>query len=479
MNKTLAINTTYYTIGQILPKAVQFVLMPVYLKYLSPAEYGTISSVQVLVAVVTILYTLALDRSIFRLFFDFKGEAEKKTYLGTVFIGVIIISSFMTALMFVFPGVLGAIYKNIDFYPYISISILTIFFNNFSLVPLSTLYVRQRAFKYVSLSFLQFIITNLFIIYFVVFLGNGVAGYLKGQLFGAVLLMPLYLYLSYSYFNFTFDAKVFKQTLSFSLPILPSLLSAWIMNLSDRIFIERYIDSFHVGIYSFSYNIAALVLVVSAAFYKAYNPYYFKTASEAINRAVAVNVLKKTNTLYLLLIILLCFSISLFSREVVWLFFDEVYHEGVPIIGLISFSYIFANATGIFRLALYQEKRTKSIMHITFVGALLNVVLNYILIKPFGVYGAAYATIITYLLLFFIEYWYARKAYYASFDGNIVYMVFTLTVVTSISFFYWQSNFTWFSLFLKLLCMILLSLVIIKHYKLFLLHQFPILKRFI
>ncbi|GAB4284877.1 MAG: hypothetical protein Kow0068_10060 [Marinilabiliales bacterium] len=71
-------NTSLYTIGNIIPQIANFFLLPLYTNYLSPADYGIVQSMQVLSAILIVFFTLAIDRAVYRLYFDFKTENEKK-----------------------------------------------------------------------------------------------------------------------------------------------------------------------------------------------------------------------------------------------------------------------------------------------------------------------------------------------------------------------------------------------------------------
>ena len=77
-NKKLAKNTLLYSLGTLLPQVAAFLLLPIYLKFLSPSDYGILNSVQVISSILVIIYTLSIDKAIYRLYFDFKTEKLKK-----------------------------------------------------------------------------------------------------------------------------------------------------------------------------------------------------------------------------------------------------------------------------------------------------------------------------------------------------------------------------------------------------------------
>lgn len=439
MSRKLVKNTAIYTIGMIVPKIGQFILLPIYTRYLTPSDYGILANVQVINSILIILCTLALDRAIFRLYFDFKTEKEKRDYLGTIFIGLSISVVFITGATFSLSDTIGRIYKSINFYPYMSLSLIASVITTFFLVPKTAYFVKEKANVFVSLSISEFFVRNIFILIFVVLLDKGVLGYLQGQLIGNLVLLPLFLYLAWKQINFRFIKKYFKKSLFFSAPLLPKLLTGWIMISIDRIFIERYFDTHDVGIYSLGYKIAMLIVIFSDSFYKAYNPYYFKTAANN-TRKKALSTLKKTNTIYLLIVILFCAIISLFAKEGITLLFDERYYESYKIIAIISLSYMIGKATGIFNLAIYQDKKTSFLLIVNIIGAAVNIGLNFLLIKEYGAYGAAWATVITYALTYTISYFYASKCFYASFNKAIV--IPTVIALLAINIVFYYSNFS-------------------------------------
>lgn len=459
----LAKNSVIYTIGMMIPKAAQFILLPIYTRYLSPSDYGIINSVQIINSVLVLLYTLALNRAIFRLYFDFDTDKQRKDYLGTIFIGITVSAFSITILIFSFSDLIGSIYKNIEFYPYMAISIMASAISTFFLIPRSTYFVQEKAKKFISLTLTVFFTKNIFILVLVVFLDKGVLGYLEGLLIGNTLLIPLFLYITNKQINLTFKKNLFIKSLKFSLPLLPMTLSAWIMNWIDRIFIERHFNTHDVGIYSLGYKIAMVIVIFSSSFYKAYNPYYFKTASNN-NRQEAIKKLKKTNTLYLLIVIIFASLIALFSKDIIGLIFDPRYYEAYKIAIIISLSYIFGKGTGIFNLSIYQSKKTKYIMVANILGAFVNIGLNFLLIDKYGAYGAGWATVITYFFMMWFTYFFARKCFYASYNKLIVFIIFFSMLFINILFYYTELN-IYFSIILKFLSVSFIAIFVYLKFK--------------
>ena len=464
MNK-LVKNTSIYTIGRVLPQAASFLLLPVYTNYLSPSEYGIVNSMQVLNGILAVLFTLAIDRSIFRLYFDYETEETRRDFLGTITISLTVISSFVFLFVLLFSGYVEQIFKSIDFYPYYFYAILAAFFSIFSTIPNIYLQLKEKAGQFVILSLIQFALNTGFVLWFVVVEGLGAEGMLKGILYGTLVILPLFAYISFKIINFKFNVQIFKESLSFSLPIIPGIITAWILELSDRLFIERYFDLYDVGIYSLGYKIAGLILVFTTAFNVAYNPVFYKLANSK-DQIFAKRQLYNYNNVYSITIIIAVFFLAFFSKEIIEIFANERYLDAYKIVPLICFAYLISQLTGLFNLMIYQEKKVIKLMYVSFIAAFLNIFLNFLLVPVFGVYGAAYATILSFIVVFILTWWLARKYYYIPFNWTQISLIFIpLLIVVICEYFFLEINIsTHIRLTIKLTFCVFIGLIIIKKY---------------
>lgn len=434
MSSKLLKNTGFYTFGMLFPKVAQFILLPVYTRYMNPSDFGILGNMQVINSILVLLFTFSLNKAIYRLYHDFTNETEKRNYLGTIFIGVTISTIVLTGILFILSDPVGSIYKSIPFYPYFSLTLSAMAVQSFFLVPKTSYFVKEKAGMFVTLSILEFLGKNAFIVVFVVFWEKGVIGYLQGQLIGNLVLLPVFLFLGWKQMNINFNKSLFIKSFRYSFPLLPMALSGWVMQSVDRIFIERYFDTHEVGIYTLGYKIAMLAFIFINSFYKAYNPFYFKTASK--NRNVSIPKLKKTNTLYLIVVFLTCSLIVLFAKEAISILFDERYYEAYHIVTIVGIGMIFGRSSGIFTLSIYQSKKTSYILIVFLIGAAVNIGLNFIFVPKYGAYGAAWATMFTFILRLFLMYYSARKCFYPSFNKTIIVPLLLLLLTLNIGFYF-------------------------------------------
>ena len=144
MLKKVLKDTSIYSIAKVLPQLTSFLLIPIYTSYLSVEDYGIVGAMQVLSVLFLIVLTFSLDRSIFRLFFDYEDDKKQKEFLGTLSIGIFFTSTVLLIFIFLIKNYVEMIYSNIDFHPYYSYTILYTYFMVFSLVPKAYLQVKAN-----------------------------------------------------------------------------------------------------------------------------------------------------------------------------------------------------------------------------------------------------------------------------------------------------------------------------------------------
>ena len=128
-------NTIIYSLGRILPQAVNFILLPIYSEYLSPSQYGIIESMIVFSTILTIIFSFATERSMFRIYYDYKKEDDKKKFIGNTTILIAISATFFLGLIFLLHKPISKIYSEVPFNPYFIYAILTAYATTFAYIP--------------------------------------------------------------------------------------------------------------------------------------------------------------------------------------------------------------------------------------------------------------------------------------------------------------------------------------------------------
>lgn len=457
-------NTSLYTIGTIIPQAAGFILLPIYTHYLSPADYGIVNSMAVLGAFISIFFTLCLETSIFRLYYDYNSDKEKKEFLGTLVIAILIIAIIILTLLFSLNKYVGLLYKSIPFYPFYSYTILASFIGIFSLIPKQYLMLKGKAGYFVTLSISQFILNAGLILWYITVKLEGPLGYFKGNLFSQIILLPLFIILSIRFTTLKFNYRYFKNAIFYSLPLIPAIMTGWVLSFSDRVFIERYFNLTDVGLYSLGYKIAGVAGLLTSSFALAYSPVYYKLANSP-DQNIAKKALYKYNHIYLLIVIISCFIISFLSKEVIGIFLDIKYHSSWIFVPLVSISLFFSQASWLNSNSFQQSKKLKVNMYFSMIFSLLSIILNFILIPLLGPLGATFTLIISMCAAFSISYYYTKKyCYFIPFNWRQIIPILVLLTITFILFHYlFNFNFI-ISLIVKFIFLGIAAIILIKKY---------------
>ena len=252
--------------------------------------------------------------------------------------------------------------------------------------------------KYIVISQLLGLLTSIFIIIYI-FINE-----LDNKfIYTALLLDFIIVFILINYFYF-FKTKFFfpklelsliKKTLYSSLPVLISALSIILYMRIDQIMIKSLINEYEVGIYSASVRLIEIFHFIPKILIISFLPIILKT-KEYYNQLLHLNSVIFKISIFIFLIIF--FSSSLLTD----IFYGQEYFESVLITKILSFSIIFV-FFGVINEHWYIKNNLQlNYAFNVFLGALINIILNYFLILNFGSVGAAISTLITYIFIIFV-----------------------------------------------------------------------------
>lgn len=403
-------NTAIYTIGNMAQKGLSFLLVFLYTHFISAEEIGMINTLQVFSAIYILFLSLGLERSLYRLYHDYKTENEKRDFLGTVNLSIGLISLGIVGITLLFKKPISSAFEDIPFSPFIILCILDAFFTVLFFVPKLLFQVRQQPIKFISITLGQGL-ANVLCITVTMLMGyRSAAAILTAGICSYLLFLPVIITVMVRNMNFVIRTDILKKTLKYSLPLVPSLMSSWVINMSDRIFIEQHYSGFReVGLYSVAYKIGQVVQLFATAMLMAYNPLFYSLANQAEPDRPKITKLHNDNIKALLTI---CFVAALFSNDFICIFLTPEYASTTHIVPIVIMGYFFIQMIGLQNLAFYQTKKTVYLMVISCIAAVINIGLNFLLIGKYGMEGAAFATMFTQMIFFVITYRISTKLYF-------------------------------------------------------------------
>lgn len=424
---SLGKQTIIYGLGDALYKAVAFFLLPVYLKYLSPSEYGTIESLMVTRGLVITLVAMALPSAVFRFYYRAKDENERKQVVSTIFF-LSVILQISAPLLFWWKNerISNLLLKQPELGFLISILALNIFLAGFRGIPLSLLRAKKKALTYTAVNLTVSIVTLLMNIYFVAYLQKGVLGVLLGNLCGGMIgLLVLSPYLLRE-IRLTFNRHLIGKILTYSVPLALALLPLTVIFMADRYFILRFASMHDLGIYALAYKLGMILKAfLVMPFMLAWGPFVFSKEREENAKDIY-----STSTKYFVMTVLsFVVFISIMQIDIIKLLTKNTdYYAATKIVPIICYAIFFYGFSSVVRgVGIRITGKTYYTTAIMIIGMCVNFVMNYILIKSFGFLGAAYSLLITFITVFTLSYIASSRVYFIDYE---LMKIFTLIIVS-------------------------------------------------
>ncbi len=416
--------TIWFVACQAVQSGCKFLAMPFLVRLLTPEQYGIYSVFLSWTQIVTLFATLNLHGGVYNNAM-FKYPDDRSGYTSS--------SQSLSAVCTVICFVVYIIFRS--------------FFNNlFGMEPL-----------YIILMFVQLLFTESFLLwsgrqryeyrYVILLIYTAVLAVLymivpivsamifpQEQRLTAVIvsgvIIQAALGLAFMVYNYCKGRKFFQKdywsfALKFNIPLIPHYLSGIVLGQADRVMIKRYIGSAQAGIYSFTYNISLVVNIITTSINNAIVPYTYNKLKERNYIG-----LKKTTNFILLMVGGMCLAFSAIAPEFIKIFATEEYYDAIYLVPVISLSSYFTFLYFLFANIEFFFEANKFITAASVIGAILNIILNYLLMPIFGYYAAGYTTLFCYIMFSLGHFVFMRIVCKKKLDGDKVYDHKTILILS-------------------------------------------------
>lgn len=458
MNKLLK-NTIFYSLGEICPRIISFLLLPIYTQYLSTSDYGILAYTNTVVSFLYVLGALALNSYVLRYYFIHTEESQRKQMIGSIYGTIFLMNLLILLLAYAtLPHAIGYFHLQIPWDPYFKLAILVNFLDSFSIIPLVIYRVRQQAQFFVCLSLGRTLLQVVLNIYFIVFLESGLIGYYYAAILAYLPFLFVYLGIIRKYASFKIRFSYVSEGLKYALPLLPGSLAYLILSVSDRLILERNVAISEIGIYNVAFTLSLALNIVIQSGYKAIEPEIFKRYSSPDY----YKFLRKVQSLFFVVIYVAGLGLTLFSQEVFYYFTAEPFHNAYKFVPILIIGVIMTGQNVIYGGVLSAERKTKVVGMATLCGAITSVSLNIFLTPVWGVTAAALSSALSFFLMntiLFVRMTYPGKSMLKETLSIIG------VVVISLGLFYLFPSISWEGMAVKLLGLVAyaISLMLLFH----------------
>ena len=394
-------NFIFYGGLSVLQKALPFITLPIITKMLpNTSSYGMAEMFNLIISFGSAVAILGMYDAIFREFFEDKENTKYQKEVTSTGLNIVLVSSVVIMILILFFNKQLSFYlfNDIKYKKLIMLSGIGILISSLNSIIIAPTRMRNQR-KIFFITGVGFPLIGFLITYFCIKIGYTYEALIYGTILMNLISLVVFFLLNYKDFSLKiFNKKAAKELFKIGLPLVPTFLIYWVFHSMDRIMINKMIGSSELGIYSVGSKVSSISQLIYSAFAGGWGYFSFSTMKDEKQVKLISNTFE-----YLGIISFIAFIISKpFISSVFNFFFTGDYIRGQEV-----FSYLFLSPL---ILMLFQTigsqviiiKKSYLSTLILSVGAVINIILNYYLIKYFGIKGAAFSTLMSYITSAFL-----------------------------------------------------------------------------
>jgi O-antigen/teichoic acid export membrane protein len=395
--KRLGKHSFIYALGPAVNKLLGFLLLPFVTVWIgTTSDYGVLEIGSVTIAIAAQVLGINLLHGMTRFHSDYESDEERGKLVTTTLILLGASTGVALLLAWVFRDA-GAqlLFESSQHAPVFVAVFAILFFQTLGQVGLRWLQILERSITYGLLTSVKLLL-ELGLKIWLLLLGLKVMGALYSVLGCEALVAVVLVAFIVKRTGLRFSWPMARRLLVYSSPLFISGLCMFALHQSDRFFVQRICGEASVGLYGLAYKLGT---IGNAVFLEAFGliwfPFVFSLKSDGEVREISRKVL----TYFSLGMCAVTLVLAVFAREIVVTMAAPEFHDAWPALGVVAVGYLFWGHYQILSTTFYRLERTWTIGVIAMSAAVLNVVLNAILVPRLGFMGAAWATLTTFVTL--------------------------------------------------------------------------------
>ena len=400
--KRLGTETAVYGISTILGRFLTFILTPLYTHALPAEDLGVVAYVYAYVAFLNVIYGYGMEGA-FMKYVSTLEIGNRKQVFSVPFLSVLGTSTLFTALILGFASPLAQLIDVPAAYGHvIPYAGLILFCDAVTVIPFAALRMESKARFFATVKTVSIALNVVLNILSLFVFKMGIEGiFLSGVISSAasvLMLLPVIL----KSLTWSLPRPLLPGLLRFGLPSIPSGIAGMMIQVINRPIMMAISGAAAVGVFQANYRLGIFMMLLVSMFDFAWRPFFLTHAKDPEARTLFARIL----TYFVLLMSTVLVVLTLFLADAVkWhIFFGKSliaskYWVGLEIVPVILLAYLFLGIYNNLIAGIYIEKRTALLPIVTFAAAAVNVVANYLMIPPWGIMGAALATLISYITM--------------------------------------------------------------------------------
>ncbi len=452
--KRLSKELFIYVLGEFFSKSLTFLLLPIYAYYFSVDEFATLSLISIIWPLLIIIFGSGFSTFILRGYYDY-NEKKGEFFFTILFLSILLALLFAGIIHFTGEHLVRLIFNNLSYKPLLQYSVLFALFRLYFNHILAFFRAERRPIIVVTLSFLIFLSISLTTLYMAIIEKSSLESLLKAQAITYFFNVILFSVVIKPHIEFKINLNIFKSSLFFVIPLLPHALSSWVVPYISRVFIQRSLPAYDLSLYHIAAQIALVLGVLNSGLNQSWIPFVYSNYQKPNFK----KLFKVGAQRYLVFSFICALCIIFGCKELLLLIGKAEYFSAVKIVPILVIAYIFQAVYFLHTPLLLYHKKTNVFPIISISSGTICVLLNILLLPVLNVYGAALATLISFVLMAKLASVFSRKLIIIDFVERS-FITFLILVIVVGSFYLVITNY--WNLFYRLVYIIVtFSLLIV------------------
>jgi O-antigen/teichoic acid export membrane protein len=422
-----------YGLSSIVGRFLNFLLVPFYTNYLAKAEFGVQSNIYAYIAFAFVIYGYGMDSAYMRFVVSAESSDKRQTF-SIPFFSVVGTSVLLSFIIYFYAPMISDLIGSRGHANLIQYSAGILCFDTLVIVPFAYLRMTNRAKLFAGLRILNIVIFVILTIMMLVVAKMKLEAVFIANLIASGVTALVLIWIVFPQLTIRLSGGLFKDMLKFGFPYIPAGLAGIAIQVIDRPIVKALTNDDTLGIYTANYRLGVLMMLVVGMFDYAWRPFFLTHARDAD----APKLFSKVFTYVAALLMLVFVTGSLFIEDIVRVkffggyFIHPDYWGGLSIVPIVLMAYVFTGAYVNFVVGIYLEKKTKYLPYATGAGALVNVVVNLVLIPKYGITGAAIATLLSYVVMAIGIYFPSQRLYHVEYEwGRLIRVMLAACIIVA------------------------------------------------
>jgi len=404
-------DSSIYLSASAFTTVITFITLPIYTRYLSPADFGIIALYGMFGMVVSGLLSVAIQSATYRYYFEYKEDPERFKLLNStnlIFLLFVFVVSGICIyhLAFWFSSTL---FNNQITEEIIRLSFLSGCVNYFFTYITLLLTAQTRSTTFVTITIFRIMINAGLSFYFIFMYSLTYMARIYASLLTQFLMVTILLFLIRDCLKIKFSISELKISLNYSYALIPRRVIGLIYNSFDKMLLNKYSGITSVGHYSIGAQFATSIKMIMDSIGKVYTPYFLSTAKKNTVDS-KIEIVKRYYQIAFFL--MFCgLGVSYFSEELVKLLTTKQFYPAMYVVPIYIYFHLFGILGMISICQMMHAKKLASVLPSSIIGVIINIILNILLIPSLGVVGAAIATAIAALGVGCTNFYFAQRVY--------------------------------------------------------------------